>query len=191
MVAAVLIALVVVAGIYRWVVFGNVNTLHGGSTIQTLTGEGEVIGSTSTLAQRAAPPRRCPASDAKIESSSDPRTALELVPPHPLGALACRYWGDHDVGQRGTLAGERAIEANPALSRLITRLDALKPERYPVPSCPVFGGRSILLLFHYRAASDGPVRILRETCPEATNGRLTRLALGLSGGEHWPDEGLL
>ena len=81
--------------------------------------------------------------------------------------------------------------ANPGISRLITRLDALEPERPPLPSCPVFGGRSILLLFYYRGASEDPVRILRETCPKATNGRLTRLALGLSEGEHWPDEGLL
>jgi hypothetical protein len=190
MVAAVLFALVVAAGIYRWVVFGNVNTLHGSSTIQTLTGEGEVIGSTSTAAQPATP-QRCPATDAKLESSPDLTTGRELVPPHPVGTLVCRYWGNHDVGQRGTLAGERAVEANRALSRLITRLDALEPERQPLPSCPVFGGRSILLLFHYRGASDDPVRILRETCPKATNGRLTRLALGLSGGEHWPDEGLL
>lgn len=31
------------AGIYRWVVFGDVNTLHGGSTVHTLTGESEVF----------------------------------------------------------------------------------------------------------------------------------------------------
>lgn len=191
MAAAVLISVVVAAGIYRWVVFGNVNTLHGGPRIQTVAGEGEIIGSTSTLARPATPHRRCPVTDVTIERSPDPRTATELVPPHPVSALACRYWGNHDVGRRGTLAGERAIGANRALSRLITRLDALEPERHPVPSCPVFGGRSILLLFHYRSRSDDPVRILRETCPKATNGRLTRLALSLSGGEHWPDEGLL
>jgi hypothetical protein len=191
MAAAVLIAVVVAAGIYRWVVFGHVNTLHSDSRIQTVAGEAEIIGSTSTLAQPATPRRRCPATDATIGRSPDPRTATALVPPHPVSALACRYWGNHDVGQRETLAGERAIEANPALGRLIARLDALEPERPPVPSCPVFGGRSILLLFHYRSGSDDPVRILRETCPKATNGRLTRLALGLPGGEHWPDEGLL
>lgn len=42
-VAVVLIALIIAAGIYRVVVFGNVNTLHGGSTVHTLTGESEVF----------------------------------------------------------------------------------------------------------------------------------------------------
>jgi hypothetical protein len=41
--AAVLMAIVFAAGIYRWVHFGNVNRVRGGSsspTVQTLTGEG-------------------------------------------------------------------------------------------------------------------------------------------------------
>jgi hypothetical protein len=42
-VAVVLIALIIAAGIYRWVVFGNVNTLHGGSAAHTFTGESEVF----------------------------------------------------------------------------------------------------------------------------------------------------
>jgi hypothetical protein len=38
-VAAVLIALILAAGVYRWVVFGDVNRLHGSGSqaVQTLT----------------------------------------------------------------------------------------------------------------------------------------------------------
>jgi hypothetical protein len=52
-VAVVLIALIIAAGIYRGIVFGNVNTLHGSSTVHTLTGESEVF-PTSTEVQAGA-----------------------------------------------------------------------------------------------------------------------------------------
>jgi hypothetical protein len=44
-VAAVISVLVIAAGIYRWVAFGNVNRIHGGSgpTSSTLTGESEYL----------------------------------------------------------------------------------------------------------------------------------------------------
>jgi hypothetical protein len=52
-VAVVLIALIIAAGIYRWVVFGNVNTLHGGSTVHILTGESEVFPSRAEVEEDA------------------------------------------------------------------------------------------------------------------------------------------
>jgi hypothetical protein len=45
MVAGVLTTIVIAAGIYRWVAFGNVNRIRGGGgpTIRTLTGESELL----------------------------------------------------------------------------------------------------------------------------------------------------
>jgi hypothetical protein len=114
-----------------------------------------------------------------------------LVPAAPTGALVCRYWGSQDVGRRWTLAGGRHLAA-PLLGRLAARLDRLdRIPNAPAPSCPVFGGRSVLFLFHYRGASDDPVRILRVSCVEVSNGRVERWVQGLPLGEHWPDEGLI
>jgi hypothetical protein len=54
--AAVLITLVIAAGIYRWAHFASVNRLHGGSTVQTVTGEGELVNQppTTTDVERGA-----------------------------------------------------------------------------------------------------------------------------------------
>lgn len=114
-----------------------------------------------------------------------------LVPAAPTGALVCRYWGSQDVGRRWTLAGGRHLAA-PLLGRLAARLDRLdRIPNAPAPSCPAFGGRSVLFLFHYRGASDDPVRILRVSCVEVSNGRVERWGQSLRLGTHWPDEGLI
>jgi hypothetical protein len=49
--ALVLIAVLIAAGVYRWVHFGNVNTLHGGFTtqVQTVTGEPELLPTTTEV----------------------------------------------------------------------------------------------------------------------------------------------
>ena len=150
-------------------------------------------GATTISPSPVAAHERCPPSDATVTSSPDRMTATVLVPRGATGVLVCRYWGEGDIGRRWMLAGERTAAAGRALDDLIVRLDALqaRPGEHPAPSCPVFGGRSVVLLFRYRGERDDPVRILRATCPVATNGRLTRLALGLAQGKHWPDEGLL
>jgi hypothetical protein len=137
--------------------------------------------------------RRCPPSDRTFEPSSDPSTMRTLVPAGPTAVLVCRYWGDGDAKTPRTLAGRRYITADHAVNRLVDRLDALSPiPTRPVPSCPVFGGRSVLLLFRYRLVSDDPVRILREGCVPVSNGWLRdRYGEGLELGEHWPDEGLI
>jgi hypothetical protein len=96
--------------------------------------------------------------------------------------------------RRWTLAGQRLVFGGGALDRLVRRLDALPPiQTTPARSCPVFGARSLLLLFQYsRTTSDVPVRILRQGCVSVSNGRLPdRYGDGLGLGEHWPDEGLL
>ena len=77
------------------------------------------------------------------------------------------------------------------MQHLARALDALGPSP-PLLSCPVFGGRSILLLFQYERDPDVPVRIVREGCVEVDNGHVANrngemLALGM----HWPDEGLV
>jgi hypothetical protein len=149
-------------------------------------------GRITTPSQSPAFAAQCPQTDATVLPSSNPRTASVLVPPHPTGVRVCRYWGHSDFGSHWTLvAGDRYVRESHALARLVSELDALQPETPPYPSCPVFGGRSILLIFHYTDASDVRVRLSRVTCPRATNGRLARLALGLTEGEHWPDEGLI
>jgi hypothetical protein len=134
---------------------------------------------------------RCPPRDRRLLPSDDPRTSTVLVPAAPTGALVCRYWGSQDVGRRWTLAGGRYVAA-PLLGRLVARLNRLdRIPNAPARSCPVFGGRSVLLLFRYRGASDDPVRILRVGCVEVSNGRVERWGESLPLGEHWPDEGLL
>jgi hypothetical protein len=137
--------------------------------------------------------RLCPRRDLTYRPSTDPRTATVLVPAKPVGVLICRYWGRHDTGRPETLAGHGYVAEGSKLAGLVAKLDALKPFPIaPPPSCPAFGGRSVLLLFQYREASDDPVRIVRGGCVTVSNGRPPDLwGEGLSLGEHWPDEGLL
>jgi hypothetical protein len=140
--------------------------------------------------------RSCPLRDLTFRPSSDARTATVLVPVQPIGVLVCRYWGRHDTGRPWTLAGHRYVAKDSKLAGLVAKLDALKP--FPIEtggsavSCPEFGGRSVLLLFQYRDASDDPLRIDRGGCVSVSNGRQPDLwGEGLSLGEHWPDEGVL
>jgi hypothetical protein len=138
---------------------------------------------------------RCPTSDARRESSPDPATAEVLVPAGPTGALICRYWGRHDPGRRkGSLAEKGPVASKASVNRLVALLGKLPPlyQGSPASSCPVLGGRSDLIFFHYRHASDDPVRILKECRVPASNGRLVKEAIGIGPAEgHWPDEGLL
>ena|SRR5450759_1763739 len=136
---------------------------------------------------------RCPARDLRRLSSPEPRTATVLVPPHPTGALVCRYWGLDDPGYVGTVAASRSVPSVDALDRLAGRLDALPPfPTNPPPSCPADFGRSELIFFHYRGASDDPVHIVPGGCTPVSNGRLTMIGLRLMLGQaRWPDESLL
>jgi hypothetical protein len=96
------------------------------------------------------------------------------------------------MGRQWTLAGQRNIAEDSKLAGLVAKLDALKPLPTVAVSCPDFGGRSVLLLFRYRGASDDPVRILRGGCVRVSNGRPPDLwGEGLSLGEHWLDEGIV
>jgi hypothetical protein len=138
--------------------------------------------------------QRCPSTDVRHEASPDPTTARVLVPNHPTGALICRYWGFHDLGRKGDFAGARSVADTTALNRAAAVLDKLPPsyEGSPATSCPELGGRSDLIFFHYRRASDDPVRILKECRVPVSNSRLVKEAIGIGPAEsHWPDEGLL
>jgi hypothetical protein len=116
-----------------------------------------------------------------------------MVPGRPAGVLVCRYWGQADAGPRWTLAGERTLGGGVRLLAFARRLNALRPiPTAPAPSCPVLGGRSVLLLFRYPTRPDDPVRIVRSGCVDVSNGHLReRFGLALGMGEHWPDEGIL
>ncbi len=163
--------------------------------LSVLSGCGRQARARSPAAAKSTPPLthgRCPLRDRRLQPSSDPRTATVLVPPHPTGVSVCRYWGDEVMRGRWKLAASRDVPSDRALARLVARLDGLdRPQAAPPPSCPVLGGRSVVLVFHYRGATDDPVRILRATCIEVSNGRLDRWGQALALGEHWPDEGLL
>jgi hypothetical protein len=137
--------------------------------------------------------RRCPPSDRTFKPSPDPLAKRVLVPVGPTGVRVCRYWGEGDGMHRWTLSGQRLVTGGSALDRLVRRLDSLPPiQTVPARSCPVFGARSLLLLFQYSRTSDDPVRILRQGCVSVSNGRLPdRYGDGLGLGDHWPDEGLL
>lgn len=137
--------------------------------------------------------RDCPATDRRFRPSSDPATRSSIVPGEPLGVLVRRYWGRRDLGPEGTLAGQRFVPATKEVLRFARELDALMPiPTAPVPSCPIFGGRSILLLFRHGDAPDDPVRIVRAGCIPVDNGHLReRYGLALPLGAHWPDEEVL
>jgi len=159
-----------------------------------VNGCGGMSDSTSSSRDAAVRHRSCPPHDLSFRPSTDPRTATALVPVQPFGVLVCRYWGRHDAGRYGTLAGQRYVAEDSKLGGLVARLDALKPfPTAPVVSCPTAGGRSVLLLFRYRDASDDPVRIRRGGCVLVSNGRSVDLWEDgeLSLGERWPDEGVL
>jgi hypothetical protein len=133
---------------------------------------------------------RCPSRPAPVEASPEPTSASVLVPAHPTGALICRYWGTNESARHeATLAGTLPIQQETVLDRLAARLDALPPFPRHSMSCPTFGGRSDLILFHYRDGRKDPVRITREGCVPVSNGRLLRTGLSLPYG-HWPDDGL-
>jgi hypothetical protein len=137
---------------------------------------------------------RCPPTDARHEASPDPMTAGVLVPTHPTGALICRYWGFHDSGRKASFAGARSVTDTTALNRAAAVLDKLPPlyEGSPATSCPELGGRSELIFFHYRRASDDQVRVLKVCRVPVSNGRLAKEAIGIGPTEaQWPDEGLL
>lgn len=75
--------------------------------------------------------------------------------------------------------------------RQLNRLGPINEPGKPLPSCPVFGGRSVLLLFRYPDRPDDPVRIVRAGCIPVSNGHIKeRFGEGLVLGEHWPDEAL-
>jgi hypothetical protein len=149
--------------------------------------------SSTDSSRKAVLHRSCPLRDLTFRPSTDSRTATVLVPAQPNGVLICRYWGRHDTGRRGTLAGHRYVAGGSNLAGLVAKLDSLKLfPTAPAPSCQAFGGRSVLLLLQYPDASDDPVRIGREGCVRVSNGRLPVLwGEALSLGEHWSDEGLL
>jgi hypothetical protein len=163
-----------------------------------LTGCGRDAHGTGSLAPRdalkaSAGHRPCPPSDRTFKPSPDPLAKRVLVRSGSIGVRVCRYWGEGDGMHPWTLAGQRPVFGGSALDRLVRRLDALPPiQTVPARSCPVFGARSVLLLFQYSRTSDDPVRILRQGCVSVSNGRLPdRYGDGLGLGEHWPDEGLL
>jgi hypothetical protein len=165
-------------------------------SLAALSCGGEAQGSASSghaPLEAVAHHNRCPSDDRRDEASRDPRTATVLVPSGATSALVCRYWGLHDSGQKGTFAGGRLVTDTTALNRAAARLNALPaPPRTP-GSCPVFGDRSALIFFHYRHASDDPVRISVYCHVPVSNGRIVKEALGLGklGEAHWVDELLL
>ncbi len=127
-------------------------------TLATLSGCGGQAPATSSISAKRGTlevisrSHGCPSNDFRLKASANPATARMLVPAHPTGALICRYLNPEAPGYRGRgLAGVLTVASSAALGRIVARLDALPP--YPVrpaPSCPTFGGRSVLILFHYR-----------------------------------------
>jgi hypothetical protein len=137
--------------------------------------------------------RSCPLTDGRFAPSPAPATRASMVPGKPVAVLVCRYWGENDLHPQYNFAGERHVTDSAKLLIFARKLNALKPiSTAPAPSCPVLGGRSVLLLFRYSHEPDDPVRILKGGCVGVSNGHLLeRYGLGLPLGEHWPDEGAL
>jgi hypothetical protein len=134
-----------------------------------------------------------------------------LVPGHPVSALVCRYWGrsgripepENDRagiadGEHGhavhTVAEARRVTRQDVARYLASELDALPPIG-PHPNCDeVLGGRSELIVFHYRRRDEVRVVFYLEGCVAVSNGRTARYGLGMGHGNgetHWADEALL
>lgn len=137
--------------------------------------------------------RTCPPNDRAFAASPEAATRAILVPGDPAAVLVCRYWGRRDSGPAQSLAGKRQVNSATKLPPFVRKLNALGPiPKDPPPSCPVFGGRSVLLFFRYRDVPDDPVEIVRSGCIPVSNGHLReRSGDGLPVGAHWPDEGVL
>jgi hypothetical protein len=97
------------------------------------------------------------------------------------------------MGASRSLAGQRQVLDEVKLRSFVRKLNALPPiSKDPPASCPVFGGRSLLLMFRYRDAPDDPVQIVLSGCISVSNGHLReRFGEGLMRGPHWPDENVL
>jgi hypothetical protein len=153
--------------------------------------------------------RLCPSSDAAPRPLLLSNTATDvLVPGHPASALICRYWGTsgrpgderarRPEGEHGhavyTIAEARRVVRQDVTSYLANELDALRPIG-PHANCDeVLGGRSELIVFHYRAGGEARVIFYLEGCVAVRNGRIARYGLGMghgNGASHWADEALL
>jgi hypothetical protein len=148
--------------------------------------------------------RLCPPNDAAPRPLLLTKTATDiLVPGHPTSALICRYWGrsgrrperaDEPGYARYTIAEARRLVRQDVTSYLASELDALPPIG-PHPNCDeVLGGRSELIVFHYRGGGQARVIFYVEGCVAVRNGRTARYGLGMghgNGERHWLDENLL
>lgn len=114
MVAGVLIALVIAAGIYRWVAFGNVNTLHGGGgpTVRTLTGESEFLRPTIAEVDQSA------RSNARAEGKLRQLSCHEV--PGNTWSCALHFVGGLTVVYRGLWNYTRGTVAWSAVERKAT-----------------------------------------------------------------------
>lgn len=135
--------------------------------------------------------RDCPPSDADIQLKPEPSKATVLAPADPIAAVICRYRARRER-QPNRLAGALHVGSDQA-KRLAVRLDALKPfASGPVSSCPMLGGRSILVVFSYADGTRASDLLVHSGCVPVSNGHIVREGLGLGTAEgHWPDEGLL
>jgi hypothetical protein len=93
--AAVLIAIVFAAGIYRWVHFGNVNRVRGGGsspTMHTLIGEGEVFPTTAEVEEDARNEARGEGRPSKVSCHEVPGSTWTCMV-HFVGGLIVFYRG--------------------------------------------------------------------------------------------------
>jgi hypothetical protein len=155
--------------------------------------------------------RLCPPSDAAARPLLSKAATDVLVPGHPTGALICRYWGRSGrkpepederarvwEGEHGhpvhTIAEARRVVREDVTGYLAGELNAL-PRIGPHPNCDeVLGGRSELIIFHYRGGGEARVIFYMEGCVAVGNGRIARYGLGMGHGNgegHWTDEALL
>jgi hypothetical protein len=110
-VAAVISALVIAAGIYRWIVFGDVNRIHGGgsSGTVTFTGQSEFLRPTIAEVDQSA------RSNARAEGKLRHLNCREL--PGNTWSCALHFVGGVTVIYRGTWNGTRGTVAWSVLQR--------------------------------------------------------------------------
>lgn len=123
----------------------------------------------------------CPPIAAKPLSSTTPSVGRALVPRGGTSLLLCRYYGLNPAQTARQLERMRLVSSAAWIARLTAELDSLPTLRRGI-FCPFDDGREIVATFRYPRAPADVVDIGLAGCRIISNGRLSRTAIGPTGG---------
>jgi hypothetical protein len=122
----------------------------------------------------------CPASDPGALVSQRPGASSSLVPTGASGLLVCEFnvIGYPGAGPRNGLIGSGQASGAATVTQIAGALDALTMDASHPVACPADAGQLFVAYFQYPSGVEDPVRLQLGGCDEATNGSITRLAIG-------------